>query len=157
MYSNGEFSRISGITVKTLRFYHERGLLEPAAVDPQSGYRYYDDRNVEIAYAIRALRDLEFPLDDIATILAECGDDQDTLEHLEQRKSVLAEKLQHYQGLVLTIDRLITQEREARKAEAMRHQAFDIEEHIEPQLVAGLRMKGKYSDCGQGSRSSRSE
>lgn len=151
MYSIGEFSRISGLTVKTLRFYHERGLLEPAAIDPQSGYRYYDERNLEVAYVIAALRDLEFPLDDIATILAECGDDQDMIEHLEQRKNVLAEKLRHYQGLVQTIDHLITQERHARKEVEMHHQPYEIEErYVEPQLIAGLRMKAKYSDCGQG-------
>jgi DNA-binding transcriptional MerR regulator len=37
----GDFSRITHLTVKTLRRYHEVGLLEPAEVDPQTGYRYY--------------------------------------------------------------------------------------------------------------------
>ena len=40
----GEFSKLSGLTVKTLRFYHEEGLLVPAFVDPDTGYRYYDEQ-----------------------------------------------------------------------------------------------------------------
>ena len=42
MFSIGEFSKITGLSVKTLRFYHEKELLAPTQVDPQSGYRYYD-------------------------------------------------------------------------------------------------------------------
>ena len=151
MYSIGEFSRISGLTIKTLRFYHERGLLEPAAVDPQSGYRYYDARSLELAYAIAALRKLEFSLDDIVVILAECGDDQDTIDYLESHKRLLGEKLQHYRDLVDRIDRVIVHEREARETMKMHHESYEIEERfIDAQLVAGVRMKGKYSDCGIG-------
>jgi len=39
--SIGAFSRLTHLSVKTLRYYHEVGLLEPAVVDPDSGYRYY--------------------------------------------------------------------------------------------------------------------
>ena len=57
MLSIGEFSRVVGMTVKALRFYHEEGLLVPAVVDPRSGYRYYDAAQVETARAIRFLRE----------------------------------------------------------------------------------------------------
>jgi DNA-binding transcriptional MerR regulator len=36
----GEFATLSHLSVRTLRRYHEAGLLEPAAVDPSTGYRY---------------------------------------------------------------------------------------------------------------------
>ena len=42
VFSIGEFSKITGLTVKTLRFYHEQGLLHPTHVDSETGYRYYD-------------------------------------------------------------------------------------------------------------------
>ena len=48
MFSIGEFSTITGITVRTLRFYHELGLLVPAAVDPATNYRTYDERNLKL-------------------------------------------------------------------------------------------------------------
>jgi len=53
MYSIGEFSRISGFSVKALRLYHEKGLLVPSVIDDDSGYRYYDRKNVEKARIIK--------------------------------------------------------------------------------------------------------
>jgi DNA-binding transcriptional MerR regulator len=64
----GRFSRLTGLSVKALRHYDELGLLRPATVDPQTGYRSYSSAQVGQAEAIRTLR-LELPLDDIATLL----------------------------------------------------------------------------------------
>ena len=48
-YSIGEFSQITGLSVKTLRFYHEKGILIPTSVDEATGYRFYDAAKVEKA------------------------------------------------------------------------------------------------------------
>ena len=56
MYSIGEFSKLTGLTIKALRLYHEKGILEPSIIDEQSGYRYYRDRDLEKAQSIVALR-----------------------------------------------------------------------------------------------------
>src|SRR4051794_18287297 len=69
----GRFSRLTGLTVKALRHYDEVGLLRPAAVDPDSGYRTYTAEQVERAELIRQLRKLEVPLDEIASLLS-CDD-----------------------------------------------------------------------------------
>ncbi len=53
MFSIGEFSKLTGLTVKTLRFYHEQGLLKPSAVDDQTGYRYYAADKIEAARSSR--------------------------------------------------------------------------------------------------------
>ena len=66
----GRFSRLTGLTVKALRHYDELGLLCPATVDADTGYRSYSSGQVARADAIRTLRRLEVPLDDIATLLA---------------------------------------------------------------------------------------
>ncbi|MFD3706384.1 MerR family transcriptional regulator [Nocardia sp. NPDC058658] len=66
----GEFARLTHLSVKTLRYYHEIELLEPAAVDPGTGYRRYSTEQVERAHLIRRLRDLEMPLPEIRTVLA---------------------------------------------------------------------------------------
>ena len=65
----GRFARITGLTVKALRHYDEVGLLRPAAVDPETGYRSYSSGQVRSAERIRMLRRLELPLDDIATLV----------------------------------------------------------------------------------------
>src|SRR5262249_9492178 len=65
----GEFSRMTHLSVKALRHYHDTGVLEPAAVDPFTGYRSYDTGQVPAAQVIRRLRDLRMPLDSIRTVL----------------------------------------------------------------------------------------
>ncbi len=66
----GEFARLTHLSVKTLRYYHEIELLEPAAVDAGTGYRRYSTDQVERAHLIRRLRDLDMPLPEIRTVLA---------------------------------------------------------------------------------------
>lgn len=65
----GEFSRMTHLSVKALRHYHDVGVLEPAAIDPFTGYRSYDASQVVPAQVIRRLRDLGMPLDSIRSVL----------------------------------------------------------------------------------------
>src|ERR1700751_1427458 len=65
----GEFSKMTHLSVKALRHYHDVGILEPAAIDPHSGYRSYDTGQVTSAQVIRRLRDLGMPLDSIRAVL----------------------------------------------------------------------------------------
>ena len=60
----GEFSRMTHLSVKTLRHYHQVGLLEPAQVNPDTGYRYYTTGQIPTVQVIRRLRDLEMPVAD---------------------------------------------------------------------------------------------
>jgi DNA-binding transcriptional MerR regulator len=66
----GDFSRMTHLSIKALRHYHDVGVLEPAAVDPYSGYRSYDTSQVVAAQVIRRLRDLGMPLDGIKAVLS---------------------------------------------------------------------------------------
>jgi DNA-binding transcriptional MerR regulator len=65
----GDFSRMTHLSVKALRFYHDQGLLEPARVDPSTGYRFYDPGQVPVAQVIRRFRDLDMPLDQVRAVL----------------------------------------------------------------------------------------
>ena len=58
----GEFSRMTHLSVKTLRHYHQVGLLEPAEVNAGTGYRYYLTDQIPTAQVIRRLRGLEMPV-----------------------------------------------------------------------------------------------
>ncbi|WIX75059.1 MerR family transcriptional regulator [Amycolatopsis carbonis] len=66
----GDFSRLTHLSVKTLRHYHQVGLLEPCSVDPHTGYRFYDLEQIPSAQVIRRLRDLEMPVADVRAVLA---------------------------------------------------------------------------------------
>ena len=66
----GDFSRATHLSIKTLRHYHQVGLLEPTAVNPDTGYRYYSAGQIPSAQVIRRLRDLEMPVADVKAVLA---------------------------------------------------------------------------------------
>jgi DNA-binding transcriptional MerR regulator len=65
----GDFSKLSRVTVKTLRFYDEMGLLKPVAVDRFTGYRLYEFDQLPRLYRILALKDLGFSLEEIGRLL----------------------------------------------------------------------------------------
>jgi len=65
----GDFSRASHLSIKMLRYYHEVGLLEPAEVDAESGYRRYATEQIATAQIIRRFRELDMPLEEIQAVL----------------------------------------------------------------------------------------
>ena len=65
------FSRASQLSIKTLRHYHDVGLLEPSEVDPGNGYRYYAEDQIPVAQVIRRLRGLQMPIADVKAVIAE--------------------------------------------------------------------------------------
>ena len=69
MLAIGDFSRLTHLSVRTLRRYHDAGLLEPATVDDATGYRYYSADQIPTAQVIHRLRELDVPLPDVQRIL----------------------------------------------------------------------------------------
>jgi DNA-binding transcriptional MerR regulator len=67
--SVGRFATMTHLSVKTLRHYHQVGLLEPAEVDPHTGYRYYALEQLPTAQLIRRLRDLRMPVAGVRAVL----------------------------------------------------------------------------------------
>jgi DNA-binding transcriptional MerR regulator len=61
----GDFARLAGVPVKTLRFYADEGVLVPAGSDPQTGYRFYDEGQLGDALRVLNLREAGVSLDDI--------------------------------------------------------------------------------------------
>lgn len=69
LLSIGDFARMTFLSVKALRHYHEVGLLRPAKIDPESGYRRYELAQVPTAQVIRRLRELGMSLDDVRRVI----------------------------------------------------------------------------------------
>jgi DNA-binding transcriptional MerR regulator/effector-binding domain-containing protein len=65
----GDFSRMTHVSIRALRHYHELGVLVPAVIDPASGYRFYEPGQVALAQVIRRFRDLGMPLEEIREML----------------------------------------------------------------------------------------
>ena len=149
MYTIGDFSKITGLTVKTLRFYHEQGLLIPSAIDDKSGYRYYDRSKVDAARVITSLKSLDLTVDEIGAILRDAKDDADLRDIMERQKALLESKIKRYRMIVRSLNQFLAAEAETRKL--MTKPTFQVEEKtVEPMLIAGIRMKGRYADSGTG-------
>lgn len=95
--SIGEFSRATHLSAKALRFYHRVGVLEPAAIDPQNGYREYSAEQIPLAQVIRRFRSLDMPVDVIREVLAARDIEQRNVliaQHLERMESQLEQTRQ---------------------------------------------------------------
>jgi DNA-binding transcriptional MerR regulator len=102
----GDFAQITHLSVKTLRRYHEAGLLEPDEVDPHSGYRYYATAQVPTAQVIRRFRDLGMPVREIGAVLA--TDDPDARSALiAGHLTRLEEQLDQTRAAVTSLRRLL--------------------------------------------------
>ncbi|WP_193610270.1 MerR family transcriptional regulator [Nocardioides lijunqiniae] len=92
MLAIGEFSRLTHLSVRTLRRYHDADLLVPATVDPATGYRYYAAEQIPTAQVIHRLRELDVPLAEVRRIVGTPDPDvRATLVagHLERLESEL--------------------------------------------------------------------
>jgi DNA-binding transcriptional MerR regulator len=67
----GEFARAGQVSIATLRYYDQCGLLKPNALVPGTGYRYYSLEQLAYLHRILALKDLGFPLEQISLLLKE--------------------------------------------------------------------------------------
>lgn len=92
--SIGDFARMTHLSVKALRHYHDVGLLAPAKIDSSSGYRFYEPSQIVTAQVIRRFRDLGMPLDDIRALLLApdvAGRSEVIIAHLERMESQLTQ------------------------------------------------------------------
>lgn len=90
----GEFAARTRLSPKALRLYNELGLLSPAQIDPNSGYRLYAENQVETAQLVGLLRRLDMPLAEIAAVLPLSGREAATavLKWWEQAEIKLTER-----------------------------------------------------------------
>lgn len=87
----GECSRVTHLSIRRLRRYHDGGLLVPALVDPDNGYRWYTLDQVPTAQAVRRFRDLGLPTAELRELLAAEGERRDdiVLAHLDRLEAQL--------------------------------------------------------------------
>jgi DNA-binding transcriptional MerR regulator len=105
--SIGDFSRATHMTVKTLRHYHQVGLLEPAEVDAYTGYRRYAADQIPTAQVIRRFRDLGMPLEEIGAVLS-APDLRTRNERITAHLGRLEEELGRTQSAVASLRDLLT-------------------------------------------------
>jgi effector-binding domain-containing protein len=105
----GRFAKATRLSVKALRHYDELGLLRPTFVDPSSGYRYYRPAQANQAEAIRVLRSVEMPLEEIGELLADPGGDV-VVKRLRLHRERLEARLDEHRRMLAFLQRLLEQE-----------------------------------------------
>lgn len=98
----GAFSRASGISVRTLRNYHDSGLLVPAVVDPATGYRSYGLDQLADALVIVRLRALDLPLTMVHEVLRR-RDPAFTSEVLDRHRGTMEDRLRETEQIVTAL------------------------------------------------------
>ena len=97
-----EFARFTGVSVRTLHYYDEIGLLPPAQVDKSTGYRYYDENSLLRMQEILFYRELDFSLKSIGEILS--SPNYDKTRALKEQKEMLLLKKERLENLISAID-----------------------------------------------------
>ena len=97
-----EFAEFTGVSVRTLHYYDEIGLLRPAWVDKSTGYRWYDEASLLRMQEILFYRELDFSLKSIKEILSSPNYDKN--KALETQKKLLMLKKERLEGLIAAID-----------------------------------------------------
>ena len=99
-----EFAELTGVSVRTLHYYDEIGLLKPSEVDAQNGYRFYDEKSLERMQEILFYRELDFSLKTIAQILL--SPDYDKQQALTRQRKLLLAKKERLEQLINALDGL---------------------------------------------------
>ena len=97
-----EFAEFTGVSVRTLHYYDEIGLLKPAFVDSTTGYRYYNENSLLRMQEILFYRELDFSLKSIGEILS--SPNYDKSKALKEQKQLLTLKKERLERLILAID-----------------------------------------------------
>jgi len=121
MYTIHQLARLAGVTRRTLHYYDEIGLLKPNQVG-ENGYRYYAEEAVLRLQQILFYRELELPLEQIRSILA--NPDFDPQQALQSHRLELHKRIQRLERLMQTIDHTLQHLRGVRKMDDQ--QLFDV-------------------------------
>ena len=97
-----EFAKLASVSVRTLHYYDEIGLLKPAFVDEQNGYRFYDEISLERMQEILFYRELDFELKSIAEILS--SPDYDKQKALAEQRKLLILKKERLERIIAALD-----------------------------------------------------
>lgn len=99
----GRFAQLAGFTVRALRYYESQGLLLPAEVDRESGYRYYRPEQLPDALRVRLLRALEMPLAEVVDVMRD-PDSAASLEKVRAHRARVAARIGEVEKLIVRLD-----------------------------------------------------
>jgi DNA-binding transcriptional MerR regulator/effector-binding domain-containing protein len=142
----GEFSHSVHLSIKTIRYYQELGILIPAETDISTGYRYFNEQNYERGQSIILLKKLGFTLKEIQGILKDCRDDNDLQTFIDKKLDDVERKLKDLKSIKKQLE---NQKRLSLSVESTSEEGI-IEFDFELPCYAGEQIKGHYDQIGKG-------
>lgn len=143
MYKIGEFSKITNLTVKALRYYDEIGILKPSLV-LENGYRYYNEDNFQKAMQIKLLKDLGFSMNEIKDVLDNIDDDNDLQDYLLEKKQKIEKQIKNEKNIIQKIDTYLKPPTNKQG----HHIKYEMSiENMKEQLIAYIPFQGHYAHC----------
>ena len=131
----GDFSKLSRVSVKTLRFYDEMGLLKPIEVDRFTGYRYYEFDQLATLYRILALKDLGFSLEEIGRFLDSDLSTEQMRGMLKLRQAEIRQRVEEAAETLERVERWLSQIEQENSMSK-----YDVVvKKVEPVTVASIR------------------
>jgi effector-binding domain-containing protein len=146
MFKIGDFSRLSRVSIKALRYYDEIGLLKPVQVDQFTGYRYYSADQLPQLHYILALKDTGLSLEEIATLVNNSLTPAQMRDLFILKQAELRQRVNEEQKRLEQVEKLLRQiEKEGKMPDYK-----VVVKKVEPQLVAAMRgIMPAYSAIGQ--------
>lgn len=139
MYRIGDFAKLSHVSVKTLHYYDEIGLLRPAVVDHYTRYRYYTDEQVEVLRHILELKEMGFSLEKVACLVAQKDlPDQQMRRMLRLRRIEILQQIEVARLQLAQVENRLSQ---LKKGDSQMKEAKIIA--MQPFQVVGMRYLGK--------------
>jgi len=130
-----DVAKLTGVTVRTLHYYDQIGILKPSGVT-EAGYRIYDDKDLETLQQIMFFRELDFPLKGIGNIMTDPH--YDKREALADHRELLLQKRRRIDGIIGLLDDTLKGER------IMSFQEFDMTEIEENKRKYAAEVKERW-------------
>lgn len=142
MYKISQFSKITGLTVKALRYYDEENILKPSYRNEENQYRYYCDDDLKKGLLIKYLRSLDFSIMEIKECVEAVKSEEDLAYILQEKINNIEKNISKEKELILKMS-----SGTSLLDKVLKDNPYQIDQiEIESVFAATLRFLGKYSD-----------
>lgn len=145
MYKISEFSKITNISVKALRYYDEEKILQPSSRG-ENNYRLYDETDYNKAKLIGLLRSFDFSIIEVRDVLSLCENEEDLPFIIKEKIAIIETNIKKEKTLISSLEKHLIKMSE-RETNDMNY-IIEIKE-IPSVKVASIRFQGSYSDVGK--------
>ena len=147
MYRIGEFSKITGLTTQTLRYYDSEKILSPSYRNEENGYRYYSAEDIKTAQFISWLRKFNFSIMEMKDVLSNMETQEDFNDFIMEKITLIENSIKEQQTLITEMKAYLTLS--PLKNKEVKDMCYKVNlTELSSQLVASIRFSGKYYEIG---------